>query len=51
MPFCRGAVCDTDHHLVVAKVREKFALSKQRAQNFNMERFHLCRISELEFRK
>ena len=51
MPFCRGAGCDTDHHLVAAKVRERYALSKQRAQNFDMERFYLCRISELEFRK
>jgi len=51
MPFFRGADCDTDHHLVVAKVRERFAVSKHRTQNFDVERFNLCRLSELEFRK
>jgi len=51
MPFFRGADSDTDHNLVVAKVRERFAVSKQRAQNFNVERFNRCRLSELEFRK
>jgi len=27
----RGAVCDTDQHLMVAKVRERLAVSKQEA--------------------
>jgi hypothetical protein len=32
---------DTDHYLVVAKVRERLAVSKQTTQQFDMERFNL----------
>jgi len=31
----RGANCDTDNSLVVAKVRERLAVNKQAAQRFN----------------
>jgi len=30
----QGADCDTDHYLVVAKVRERLAVSKQASQKF-----------------
>ena len=36
-----GADCDTDHCLVVAKVRERLAVSTQAAQKFDGERFNL----------
>ena len=46
-----GADCDTDHCLVVAKVRERSAVSKQAAQQFNVERFNVRKLSELEVKK
>jgi hypothetical protein len=49
-PF-RGAECDTDYYLVVAKFREHLTASKQAAQKFDGERFNLRKLSELEVRK
>ncbi|PNF30214.1 hypothetical protein B7P43_G02597 [Cryptotermes secundus] len=37
----RAADCDTDHYLVVAKVRERLAVSKQTTHRVHMERFNL----------
>jgi hypothetical protein len=47
----RGVDCDTDHNLVVAKVRERLALNKQVAQKFDVARLNLRKLSELEVRK
>jgi hypothetical protein len=44
----RAADCDTDHYLVVAKVREQLAVNKQRSHKFHMERFNLKKLNEVE---
>jgi len=43
--------CDTDHCLVVAKVRENLAVSKQASQEFDVEIFNLRKLNDLEVRK
>jgi len=46
-----GEMTGTDHCLVVAKVRERLAVSKQAAQKLDGERFNLRKPHELEVRK
>ena len=46
----RGADCDTDHYLVVAKVRERFAVRKEGAQKSDGGRFNLRKLNDLEVR-
>jgi hypothetical protein len=43
-----AADCDTDHYLVVVKVRERLAVNKQRSQRFHMERFNLKKLNEVK---
>ena len=47
----RGADCDTDHYLVVAKFRERLAERKQAAQKSDGGRFNLRKLNDLEVRK
>ena len=47
----RRADCDTDHYLVVAKVWERLAVSKQAAQEFEGDRFNLRNLNDLKVRQ
>ena len=47
----READCDTDHYLVIAKVRERLAVGKQAAQGFDRQRFSLRKLNEPEVRE
>jgi len=47
----REANCDTDHNLVIAKVRERLAVGKQAAQRFDRQRFNFRKLNELEVRE
>jgi hypothetical protein len=43
----RAADCESDHYLVVANVRERLAVNKQRSHRFHMERFNLKKLNEV----
>jgi hypothetical protein len=40
--------CDTDHYLVVAKFRERLAVSKQTTQIIHMEGFNRKKLNKVE---
>jgi hypothetical protein len=44
----KAADCDSDHYLVVAKVRERPTGNRQRSHRFHMERFNLNKLNEVE---
>jgi hypothetical protein len=44
----RAADCDTDHYLVVAKVTDRLAVSKQTMHRIHMERFNLKKLNKVE---
>jgi hypothetical protein len=44
----KAADCDTDHYLVVAKVRETLVVNKQRSHRIHMERLNLKELNEVE---
>jgi hypothetical protein len=44
----RTADCDTDHYLVVAEVKERWAVNKQTMHRFHTKRFNLKKLNEVE---
>ena len=51
MESFRGADCDTDHYLVIAKVRERLAVGKEAALRFDRQRFNLRKLNEPEVKE
>jgi hypothetical protein len=47
----RGADCDTDYYLVVAKLKERISVSKRARQNSDLERFNLKKLDDLEVKE
>jgi hypothetical protein len=44
----RAADCDSGHCLVVANVRDRLAVNKQRSHRVHMERFNIKTLNEIE---
>jgi hypothetical protein len=49
--YCRRANCETNNYLVVAKFRERLAVSIQAAQKFDVRRFNLRKLNEMDVRQ
>jgi hypothetical protein len=47
----RGADCGTDRYLVVAKVKERLAVSKRAALEIDTERFSVKKLNEGDVKK
>jgi hypothetical protein len=43
----KAADCDTDHYLVVAKIRERIAVNKQVSHKFHIAKFNLKKFNEI----
>jgi hypothetical protein len=44
----KGADCDTDHCMAVAKLKERIPVSKRARQKFNLGRFYLRKLDDVD---
>jgi len=42
----RGADCDPNHYLVIAKIRERLTVGRKATQRFDRQRFDLRKLNE-----
>jgi hypothetical protein len=42
----KGADCDTDHYLLIVKIKERLVASKQPVNKMDMDRFNLKKLNE-----
>jgi hypothetical protein len=49
--FFTEADCDTDHYLAVAKLREEISVSKRERKIFDLERFDLKKLDDVEVKE
>jgi hypothetical protein len=47
----RGADCDTDHHLELPKLRERISVSKRTRQTFELDRFDMTKLDDVEIKE
>jgi Fe-S-cluster formation regulator IscX/YfhJ len=43
--------CDTDHYLIMAKLRERISVTKQAKQKCDLERFDLRKLNDIKIKE